>query len=170
MKSLIVIGDISNIGGINNFSNNIQLISHNYSNKFYFFNTNHHFKLFKKNNLLSGNFYNKFYYKILLYYDLIKILIFSKKSDVLILNELNSPIGLVYKSVYRNINYYVYIHGNYSTYLPKRFKIYLESFYNCSHIYSVSEYSKNIFIKRITNKIKIIVVPVGISKKTILLR
>lgn len=165
MKSLIVIGDISNIGGIKGFSNNIQLISQNYSNKFYFFNTNHHFKLFKKNNLLSGNFYNKFYYKILLYCDLIKILIFSKKSDILILNELNAPIGLIYKSIYRSIDYYIYIHGNYSTYLPKKYEIYLNSFNNCKHIYSVSEYSKNIFIQRITNKIKIFVVPVGISKE-----
>lgn len=165
MKSLIVIGDISNIGGIKGFSDNIQLISQNYSNKFYFFNTNHYFKLFNKNNLLSGNFYNKFYYKTLLYFDLIKILIFSKKSDILILNELNAPIGLIYKSIYRNINYYIYIHGNYSTYLPNRFKIYLKSFYNCKHIYSVSEYSKNIFLQRVTNKIKIFVVPVGISKK-----
>ena len=163
MKSLIVIGDISTIGGIRGFSNNIKIISHNYSNKFYFFNTNHHFKLFKKSNLVSGNFYNKFYYKILLYLDFVKILIFSKKSDVLILNELNAPIGLIYKSFYKKINYYLYIHGNYSTYLPREYKIYNKSFHNCKHIYSVSEYSKDIFLKRITNNIKIYVVPVGIS-------
>ena len=113
MKNLIIIGDISVIGGIKSLSENINNIRSNYSKKTYYYNTNKYIRFLKISNLLSANFYHRFFYKFLVLVDVLKIIIFSNKSDILILSELNAPIGYYYNSIFKDVNFYIYIHGNY---------------------------------------------------------
>ena len=164
MSKLVVIGDKSSLGGIYLFTKNIEEINRKDTDISFFSTKTKEKFLREKNSLISALYYDKWYYKILLFFDIIKILSNTRKIDkFLILSEHNSPIGYFFKKL-KKIEYFMFIHGNYSTYLPKKFKIYHQSFLNAKIIISISEFTKDIFIKKITNKKKIIVVYPGISK------
>lgn len=164
MSKLIVIGDKSSLGGIYLFTKNIEEINKKQNNIIFFSTKTKEKFLREKNSLISALYYDKWYYKILLFFDILKILVNTRNIDkVLILSEHNSPIGYILKKL-KKIKYFMFIHGNYSTYLPKKYKIFFHSFLDAKIIISISEFTKKIFIEKITNKKKIIVVYPGISK------
>lgn len=155
MGKILFIGDDTDIGGLKIITNNLlKTIPKNLKdNKIYFLNSSSlNFKnIFKFKSLLSIHFYKNKFYKIFLFFDLMKICFIGIPKYVIILSEINSPIGFFLNKLFR-VEYFLYIHGNYSTYLPQNYNIFFKSFAKSKKIISVSEYSKILFLERVLIK------------------
>ena len=166
MRKILFIGDKTSLGGLKIITKNLsKTIPKNHNNNIYFINSEslNSKNIFKIKSLLSIHFYNSKFYLFFLLFDLVKICFSGIPKYAIILTEINSPIGFFLNKLF-GVEYFLFIHGNYSTYLPNNYNIYYKSFKKCKKIISVSEYSKKLFLQRVFTK-NIEVLHWGVSKE-----